>query len=96
VEAAADPEGLDHAVALIKERMEPIEILDAFADTEYWLNWTRHFSPISGMESKLKRARERYLLTVFCYGCNLGPVQTARSVRGVNPQVCEDKAKMLS
>ena len=84
VEATPDPEGLDHAVALIKERLEPIEILDAFVDTEYWLNWTRHFSPISGMESKLKRARERYLLTVFCYGCNLGPVQTARSVRGVN------------
>jgi TnpA family transposase len=64
--------------------MELIEILDAFADTEHWLNWTRHFGPISGLETKLKRARERYLLTVFCYGCNLGPVQTARSVRGVN------------
>jgi TnpA family transposase len=84
VQAAPDPDGLDQSLALIKERMEPIEILDAFADTEYWLNWTRHFGPISGLESKLKRARDRYLLTVFCYGCNLGPVQTARSVRGVN------------
>ena len=84
VEATPDPEGLDHALSLIKERLEPIEILDAFVDTEHWLNWTRHFGPISGLESKLKRARERYLLTVFCYGCNLGPVQTARSVRGVN------------
>ena len=84
VEAAPDPEGLDHALSLIKEQLEPIEILDAFVDTEHWLNWTRHFGPISGLESKLKRARERYLLTVFCYGCNLGPVQTARSVRGVN------------
>ena len=84
VQAAPDPDGLDRSLALIKERMEPIEILDAFADTEYWLNWTRHFGPISGLESKLKRARDRYLLTVFCYGCNLGPVQTARSVRGVN------------
>jgi hypothetical protein len=84
VQAAPDPDGLDQSLELIKGRMEPIEILDAFADTEYWLNWTRHFGPISGLESKLKRARERYLLTVFCYGCNLGPVQTARSVRGVN------------
>jgi TnpA family transposase len=84
VEAVPDPEGLDRSLSLIKERMEPIEILDAFADTEYWLNWTRHFGPISGLESKLKRARDRYLLTVFCFGCNLGPVQTARSVRGVN------------
>ena len=84
VQAAPDPDGLDQSLELIKGRMEPIEILDAFADTEYWLNWTRHFGPISGLESKLKRARDRYLLTVFCYGCNLGPVQTARSVRGVN------------
>ncbi len=84
VEAVPDPEGLEHSLSLIKDRLEPIEILDAFADTEHWLNWTRHFGPISGLETKLKRARERYLLTVFCYGCNLGPVQTARSVRGVN------------
>jgi hypothetical protein len=40
VQAAPDPDGLDQSLALIKERMEPIEILDAFADTEYWLNWT--------------------------------------------------------
>jgi TnpA family transposase len=84
VEAAPDPEGLDRVLPLIKERLEPIEILDAFDDTEHWLNWTRAFGPISGLETKLKQARERYLLTVFCYGCNLGPVQTARSVRGVN------------
>jgi TnpA family transposase len=84
VESPPDPEGLDQGLSLIKERLEPIEILDAFADTEYWLNWTRHFGLISGLETKLKRARDRYLLTVFCYGCNLGPVQTARSVRGVN------------
>lgn len=84
VEAAPDPEGLDRVLSLIKERLEPIEILDAFDDAEHWLNWTRPFGPISGLETKLKQARERYLLTVFCYGCNLGPVQTARSVRGVN------------
>ena len=84
VEAVPDPEGLDQALSSIKERLEPIEILDAFADTEHWLNWTHTFGPISGFETKLKRARDRYLLTVFCYGCNLGPVQTARSVRGVN------------
>ncbi len=32
----------------------------------------------------MKRPRERYVLTVFCYGSNLGPVQTARSVRGTD------------
>jgi hypothetical protein len=40
VDAVPDPEGLDQYLSLIKERPEPIEILDAFADTEYWLNGT--------------------------------------------------------
>jgi hypothetical protein len=69
---------------LLRERLLPVEILDALADTEHWLNWTQFFGPLSGLDAKLKRARERYLLTVFCYGCNLGPAQTARSVRGID------------
>jgi hypothetical protein len=28
--------------------MIPVGILDVLADTEEWLNWTRHFGPISG------------------------------------------------
>ena len=35
-------------------------------------------------KSKVKRAWERYILVTFCYGCNLGPVQTARSIRGID------------
>lgn len=35
VEAVPDPEGLDQALSSIRERLEPIEILDAFADTEH-------------------------------------------------------------
>jgi len=38
--------------------------------------------PVSGNEPKLKDASERYLLTVFCYGCNLGPNQMARHAKG--------------
>jgi hypothetical protein len=34
--------------------MELIDILDGLADTEYWLNWTRHFGPISGLETVLE------------------------------------------
>src|SRR5208283_839237 len=25
-----------------------------------------------------------YLITTFCYGCNLGPTQTARSIKGLD------------
>ena len=47
-------------------------------------NWTRYFGPISGHDAKLENPRERYLITAFCYGCNLGPTQTARSIKGLD------------
>ena len=64
------------------ERIEPLDILDVLVDTENWLNWTRFFGPISGHDAKLDAARARYVATTFCYGCNLGPSQTARSLDG--------------
>jgi TnpA family transposase len=69
---------------LIKERMTPVEIIDALSDTEYWLKWTRHFNPISGHDAKIDKPHERYLITTFCYGCGLGPSQTARSIPGLD------------
>ena len=82
--ADPDPVGLAHMEQLTRERMDPVEILDALVDTEHWLHWTRHFGSLSGFDAKVKRARERYVLTDFCYGTNLGPVQRARSVRGTD------------
>jgi TnpA family transposase len=70
--------------ATIKAEMEQVPILDALADTENLLHWTRFFGPLSGLETKLDHPRERYLLASFCYGCNLGPSQTARSVQGTD------------
>lgn len=64
----------------LKKRMSTSNILDILWDTEQWLNWTKHFGPISGYEEKFANARERYAVTAFCYGCNLGPSQTARSI----------------
>jgi len=69
---------------LLKARMIPAGVLDALADTEHWLGWTRHFGPVSGFEAKLDRPRERYLATAFCYGCGLGPSQAARSLKGLD------------
>lgn len=69
---------------LLKSRMVPVGVLEALADTEHWLGWTRHFGPMSGFEAKLDRPRERYLATAFCYGCGLGPSQAARSLKGLD------------
>jgi TnpA family transposase len=79
-----DPQGLQTLERLLKERMTPVDIIDALSDTEHWLNWTRHFAPVSGHDAKLDNPRERYLITAFCYGCNLGPTQTARSIKGLD------------
>jgi hypothetical protein len=42
--------------------------------------------PISGHETKIENAVERYLINTFCYGCNLGPTQTARSLGDLDRQ----------
>jgi TnpA family transposase len=64
--------------------MGQVDIVDALVDTEHWLYWTRHFGPLSGHDAKVDQPRERYVLTVFCYGCNLGPTQTARSIKDLD------------
>ncbi len=74
--------------AIIEERMPERNLIDILRNVDYWTNFTRHFGPFSGSDPKLDRANERYLLTTFAYGCNLGPTQAARHMRGVvTPQM---------
>src|SRR2546421_1376688 len=84
VEKQADPESLALLERIVAERLKPISILDVLLRTEQWLNWTRFFTPLSGHDAKLDDPLARYLATTFCYGCNLGPSQTARSLRGLD------------
>lgn len=63
---------------LIQEKISEKSLIDILKNVDYWTNFTRHFSPVSGSDPKLERATERYLLTLFAYGCNLGPTQVAR------------------
>lgn len=69
---------------LIIDRLEPVTILDILIDTERWLRWTKVFGPLSGFDSKIKDQASRYVVNAFCYGCNLGPTQTARSIKKYN------------
>lgn len=78
------PADLAQLEALLKERLQPTHVLDVLTDTELWLHWTRFFKPISGHESRLEQPIVRYLLTTFCYGCNVGPSQTARSFDSID------------
>ena len=64
-------------------KMPERNLLDVLSNIQFHTGWTRHFGPLSGSDPKLDRAVERYLLTLFTYGCNLGPAQAARHMRGL-------------
>lgn len=78
------PPGLRGFEQLIADRLAPTHLLDVLCDTEHWLHWTRFFGPLSGHETKLDDSLARYLVTTFCYGCQLGPAQTARSLGNID------------
>jgi TnpA family transposase len=69
--------------AAIIDRLPERKLIDVLCNVEHWTNWTRHFGPLSGSDPKLENPRERYLVTTFGYGCNLGPWQTARHMGGL-------------
>lgn len=66
----------------ISERMPERSVIEILCDAAHWTGWTRHFGPLSGSDPKIDQANERYVLTTFTYGCNLGPAQAARHFRG--------------
>lgn len=74
------PKGLAQLEAQIRERIQPINVLDALTDTQLWLNWSQPFKPISGFDSKLDDPLAHYLAMTFCYGCNIGPNQLTKSL----------------
>jgi TnpA family transposase len=71
------PKGLAEFEQEIRSRMPERHLLDIIKHAEHWSGYTRHFGPPSGSDPKLANATQRYLFTVFGYGCNLGPNQTA-------------------
>ncbi len=85
--ASSLPEGLDDFKSEVYSRMPEHHLLDILKDVQHGSNYTKHFGPPSGSDSKIADAGVRYLFTVFGYGCNLGASQTARHAPGdINPQ----------
>ena len=82
VPAASVPKNMEKFSEAVNEKMPERTVLDILCNVEHWLNWTKHLGPLSGSEPKIANVAERYILTAFAYGCNLGPTQTARHVRG--------------
>ncbi|AJA46839.1 transposase [Clostridium pasteurianum DSM 525 = ATCC 6013] len=65
----------------IYECLPERDVIEILCNVEHWLNWTRHFGPLSGSDPKLENAVERYVTLVFGYGCNLGPTETSRHMK---------------
>jgi TnpA family transposase len=75
------PEDAEALEKVLKARMPERHLLDILSNTHHWVPYTRHFGPPSGSDPKLSDPVPRYLITVFGYGCDLGPAQTARHAR---------------
>jgi TnpA family transposase len=67
----------------IKKRMPERTLIEILARTAYWLGWWRYFGPASGKDPKLKDPQDRYVLTTFACGSNMGPAEAARHIAGV-------------
>ncbi len=74
----SQPEGLASFEAEVHSRMGERHLLDILKNGTCWTSYTRHFRPPFGANPKLSNAEQRYILTVYSYGCNLGPGPTAR------------------
>ena len=77
------PENAEELKAIMMSRLPERHLLDVLHNVHHWIDYTRHFGPPSGADSKIHDPLSRYLLTIFGYGCNLGPAQTARHARGL-------------
>jgi TnpA family transposase len=82
IQANSQPKDAAALEKAILQRMPERSILDILCNVEHWLNWTRHFGMLSGSEPKIDNSTERYILTTFAYGCNLGANQMARHAKG--------------
>lgn len=80
----------------LSQRMPARHVLDVLTNIEHWMHFSRHFGPMSGNETKLKQPVERYLMTIFAMGCNLGPSQAARHLAKSKDNDNEVSAHMLS
>jgi len=84
LEKKPDPPNKSLIVQAMEATMHPVSILDILTETEQWLDLHRLFGPLSGFEAKIDEPRKRFITTLFCYGCNLGPTQTAWSVKNLS------------
>jgi TnpA family transposase len=83
IKAQAVPASLRALQEALHQEMPDRSVLDVLWDTNEENHWTRHFGPISGSDPKLSNPAERYVITSFAYGTNMGAAQLAKHMRGI-------------
>ena len=76
------PDNAEELQDEMQSRMPERHLLDVLHHVHQWVPYTRHFTPPSGSDPKLQDPATSYQLTIFSYGSNMGPTQTARHLRG--------------
>lgn len=76
------PKHLDKLDKALQQQLPEISIIDLLVDATKWLPLKRFFGPLSGYQGQLSDFDKRLVISLFCYGCNLGSTQTARSIEG--------------
>lgn len=74
------PSRIEELTDLIKDRMEPVSIIDIIEDVDNLIGFLDMFETIGYKEGMTKEEKaKRMIATLLCYGCNIGPAQTERS-----------------
>lgn len=70
--------------AEITARMTEVNVADVLVDACRWANVAPEFRTVAGEKGRLKDLSLRIVVSLICYGLNLGASQTERSVRLVS------------
>jgi len=67
----------------LRDNLPDVDIIDLLMETIDWTEIDKLFGPLSGHQRKIKDYKQRLVASLLCFGCNLGPTQTARSIKSL-------------
>ncbi len=78
-----DKRKIKKADQALRDNLTDIDIIDLLIETINWTDIDKLFGPLSGHQKKVKDYKKRLVASLLCFGCNLGPSQTARSIKSL-------------
>lgn len=69
---------------LIDENLKQVTLLDIIAHVARSLHFADIIKPISGHDPKIDDLLEHIIAALFCYGCNIGATEAAKSIRTIS------------